>query len=76
MAAWVGSGRAFASGRAYVLRVLPLGMARGLVGTCRGERGAARRTLAIAVGLTMTTAGYTWGQYDALVTRAASEPAL
>ncbi len=74
VAARVGSGRALASERAYVLRVLPLGMARGLVGACRGERGAARRALAIAAGLTMTTAGYAWGQWEAVVKRGVPEP--
>lgn len=62
VAARVGSERALASERSYAMKVLPLGMARGLLGACRGEAGAGRRALAIAAGLGMTTAGFVWGQ--------------
>lgn len=61
VAARVGSERALATERSYTLRVLPAGVARGLVGACRGERGAGRRALAIMTGLSVTTAGYIWG---------------
>jgi len=62
VAARVGSERALASERSYALKVLPAGIARGLLGACGRERGAGLRALAIAAGLAMTTAGYLWGQ--------------
>lgn len=65
VAARVGRERALASERSYALKVLPVGMARGLVGACRGEPGAGLRAMAIGAGLGMTTAGYVWGQLAA-----------
>jgi glycosyltransferase involved in cell wall biosynthesis len=56
VAARLGTGDALASERAHALRVLPAGMARGL------RRGAPRRSLAIASGLALTTAGYLHGR--------------
>jgi len=61
VAARVGPDRALASERSYVRRVLPAGVARGLKGAWRGERGAGLRAVAIAAGLSMTTAGYIRG---------------
>jgi len=65
VAARVGRERALASERSYVLTVLPAGIARGLLGACRRERGAGLRALAIVAGLAMTTAGFVWGQLAA-----------
>lgn len=62
VAARVGTRQALASERTYTLRVLPHGIMRGLLGACRGERGAAQRALAIGAGLTITTAGYVRGR--------------
>jgi glycosyltransferase involved in cell wall biosynthesis len=67
VAARVGGDRALASERSYVLKVLPLGVTRALVGVCRGEDGAGGRALAIGAGLALTTAGYVWGQVVAAV---------
>jgi glycosyltransferase involved in cell wall biosynthesis len=74
VAARVGSDQALASERSYALKVLPAGMARGLLGACRGERGAARRALAIATGLSVTAAGYVWGHLAARVGARVLEP--
>lgn len=65
VAARVGAGKALASERSYTLHVLPQGMGRGLLGACRGERGAGRRAMAIGAGLTITTAGYVRGRLAA-----------
>jgi GT2 family glycosyltransferase len=59
VAARVGSERALASERSYTLKVLPRGMARGL------RAGVPRRSLAIAAGLALTTAGYARGRLAA-----------
>ena len=58
----VGTQPALASEREYALHVLPRGVADGIAGACRGEPGAGRRALAIAAGLTVTTAGYLKGR--------------
>jgi len=62
VAARVGSDRALMAERSYVLKVLPRGVARALLGTVRGESLAGRRALAIAGGLAITTAGYARGR--------------
>ena len=67
VASRVGSDRALASERSYVLRVLPRGMAHGLRDACRGEEGAVLRAMAIAAGLGVTTAGYARGRLAGLV---------
>ena len=51
------------SERAYVRRVLPLGVARGLLAGLRGDRGGPLRSTAILAGLTYTTLGYLRGRY-------------
>ena len=61
VAARVGSDRALASERSYALKTLPLGVARGVLGACRREQGAGLQALAITAGLTITGAGYLWG---------------
>lgn len=58
----VGSERALAAERSYALTVLPRGMARALLGVCRGEPTAAVKALAIAAGLAVTTVGYLHGR--------------
>ena len=70
----VGSDRALASERSYVLKVLPAGLARAAAGACRREEGAAGRALAIGAGLTLTTAGYVWGQVAAALPGGAGGP--
>ena len=61
VAARVGSDRALASERSYAVKTLPLGVARGVLGACRREQGAGLQALAITAGLTITGAGYVWG---------------
>ncbi len=56
VASGVGTERALASERAYAWKVLPRGIVRGVLA------GAPRRSLAIAAGLALTTAGYTRGR--------------
>jgi hypothetical protein len=63
----LGAEDALASERSYVLRVLPLGMARGVADAWRGDGGALRRSLAIAAGLALTTAGYVQGRITAAI---------
>lgn len=58
----VGSKRALSSEWSYSLRVLPRAVGRALVGALKGEKGAARRAIAIAAGLAMTTGGYLRGR--------------
>jgi len=61
----VGSERALASERAYVLKVLPKGVGRGLAAAARGGAGAGAgvgQALAITAGLALTTAGYVRGR--------------
>ncbi len=60
----VGSERALASERSYVLKVLPKGVAAGMVGALRGDGVAGLRALAIVAGLTLTTAGYLRGRWS------------
>jgi len=52
----VGSDRALASERSYALKVLPRGMVMGV------RAGTPMRAVAIAAGLTLTTAGYVGGR--------------
>jgi GT2 family glycosyltransferase len=55
------------SERSYVARVLPRGVARGLVGAVsQRDLAGAARSLAIVAGLTVTTAGYAVGRRRAL----------
>jgi GT2 family glycosyltransferase len=50
-----------ASERAYALRTLPRGVARGLADAARGDVAGLVRACAIVAGLTLTTAGYLAG---------------
>lgn len=62
MVAGTGSRSGLASERAYVRRVLPAGVARGLLAGLRGERDGPRRSAAILTGLAYTTFGYLRGR--------------
>jgi hypothetical protein len=53
-----GQGAALATERAYVRRVLPAGVLRGLADVARRRAGGAGRAAAIVGGLTVTAAGY------------------
>jgi glycosyltransferase involved in cell wall biosynthesis len=57
-----GASAGLESERRYVRRVLPAGVARGLLGSLRGQREDARRAAAIVVGLGYTAAGYVRGR--------------
>ena len=57
----VGAGDGLSSERRYVTRVLPRGMARGMADAFRGDAAGLGRAGAIAVGLTVTAAGYAAG---------------
>jgi glycosyltransferase involved in cell wall biosynthesis len=57
----VGARDGLSSERRYVTRVLPRGMARGMADAFRGDTSGLGRAGAIAVGLTVTAAGYTAG---------------
>ena len=57
-----GRGQGLAAERAYTLRTLPRGVARGLVRAVRhGDVGGLAQAAAIVAGLTFTTAGYLVG---------------
>ncbi len=58
----VGLADGLASERAYVLKVLPSGVLRGLVDALRGDLGGAQRSGAIVIGLGTTTASYAWAR--------------
>jgi len=74
VAARVGSDRALASERAYVLSVLPRGIARAVIGAARGDALAGRRAMAIATGLAITTAGYARGRLSGSCRAHAARP--
>ncbi|MEZ0064844.1 glycosyltransferase involved in cell wall biosynthesis [Streptacidiphilus sp. MAP12-20] len=57
----VGAGDGLATERAYVLRVLPAGIARGLGDTLRGRPSGLGRAGAITAGALITAAGYAAG---------------
>jgi glycosyltransferase involved in cell wall biosynthesis len=67
VAARVGRDQALASERAYVLKVLPKGVAKALVGSVRGESLAGLRAVAITAGVGLTTAGFVMGWLGGLV---------
>jgi GT2 family glycosyltransferase len=73
----VGAGDGSATERAYTLRTLPRGVARGLVDTLvRCDPGGLARAGAIALGLAITTAGYLQGiAGQLLIDRARTIPA-
>ncbi len=58
----VGSDEGLASERSYTVRTLPLGIARGLADTVRGDVGGLARAGAIVAGLGITMAGYVRGK--------------
>jgi GT2 family glycosyltransferase len=57
----VGSADGLATERAYVLRVLPAGVARGLADAVRGRADGLGRAAAIGAGALITAAGYVEG---------------
>jgi GT2 family glycosyltransferase len=57
----VGAGDGLASERAYTLRTLPGGLARGLTDAVRGDAAGLARAGAIVAGLAITLAGYVHG---------------
>jgi GT2 family glycosyltransferase len=65
----VGAGDGSATERAYTLRTLPRGIARGLADTLLGDPGGLARAAAISLGLAITTAGYIQGMAGQLVAR-------
>lgn len=64
LSAQVGALDGLSSERAYVCRTLPTGVMIGIRDSLGGDRDAFRRSLAIAVGLAVTTAGYLWGRLE------------
>jgi len=66
-----GWGESLSSERAYVLRVLPAGVLRGIVESVTArDRAGLERSLAIVAGLVLTTAGYVAGRLEASRRRA------
>src|SRR5579884_2060299 len=63
----VGPTAALASERAYATRVLPLGVARGLLDAVRGDLGGLGRAGAIIAGLAITAAAYLYGRATELL---------
>jgi GT2 family glycosyltransferase len=61
----VGSDAALGAERAYVMRTLPTGIARGLVDGLSGDRAGLARSGAIVAGLMVTAAGYLLGLVNA-----------
>jgi GT2 family glycosyltransferase len=61
----VGSHDGLSTERAYTLRTLPWGVARGLADTARGRPAGLTRVAAIVAGLAFTTAGYAAGRLTA-----------
>ena len=62
LAADLGASGALASERVYATRVLPRGVASGLVDLFRGDRAGGGRVALIALGLSTTAAGYAVGR--------------
>jgi glycosyltransferase involved in cell wall biosynthesis len=60
-----GAQAALASERAYALRTLPRGVARGVRDAIRGDTAGLARAAAIVTGLVVTTAGYLRGRLGA-----------
>lgn len=66
LAGLAGTGDALETERAYVRRVLPAGVLRGLREARDGDPNGARRAAAIVLGLAATTAGFAWGRLTGL----------
>jgi hypothetical protein len=62
----VGSSSALATERAYVRRVLPSGVGRGLLDALRGDLSGVGRAASIVAALTVTVGGYVFGRASAL----------
>jgi GT2 family glycosyltransferase len=65
VARYAGPRAALASERAYALRTLPLGVARGIRDAIRGDAAGLARAAAIVTGLVVTTIGYLRGRLGA-----------
>ena len=73
----VGAGAGSATERAYTLRTLPRGVARGLVDTLvRCDPGGLARAGAITLGLAITSAGYLQGMAGQLLARRSQRRAV
>jgi hypothetical protein len=62
VAALAGSRDGLSSERAYVMKALPSGFARGIRDAMRGDASGAVRSAGIVSGLVLTTAGYVAGR--------------
>jgi GT2 family glycosyltransferase len=75
-----GPTEALSSERSYTIRVLPVGVLRGIGRLLRGDLGGAQRAAAIVAGLLITTFGYAsasaGGSMTAASTSTADETAL
>jgi GT2 family glycosyltransferase len=70
-----GVGESLSSERSHALRVLPVGMARGVRATATGgDRAGILRSLAILAGLLVTSAGYVLGRLDGARTGSSPPP--
>ena len=67
LAGLAGTGEALETERAYVRRVLPAGVLRGLRAARHGDRAGARRSAAIVLGLAATGAGFVLGRLQQVV---------
>ena len=65
----VGAAPALASERRHTLRVLPVGVGRGVADAVHGDVAGAAPTGAIVAGLTITTSGYVVGAAHSRTTR-------
>ena len=69
VASAVGANDALGSERTYAMRVLPVGVLRGLLRAVRGDVSALRRSWAIVEGMTLTTSAYFRARVVLRVTR-------
>lgn len=58
--------------RHYALRILPVGVGRGLADTARGDFSGLGRSAAIVAAFTVTVAGYAWYLLEGIVRKKAS----
>ena len=72
LAALNGGGRSTSAERLYARRVLPLGVARGLRDTVRGDLSGGMRSIAIAAGLGSAATGFAAGRVRSAADRAAA----
>jgi peptidoglycan/xylan/chitin deacetylase (PgdA/CDA1 family)/GT2 family glycosyltransferase len=71
----LGAGEKLSTERSYVARILPTGVARGVLDAMTGrDRAGLKRSLAIVAGLVITSAGYAFGRLRTM--RPRPEPGL